>query len=230
MGRMYDSWAVCVLKSMRGWKQLSPLPLPPHLQRDINNGIRVKRERLHAPRRLPLGWDLIEPSFTLCLLTSHQPWFYPAHSKDYNSLHLGSFSFGCDCGFRKDHLIDFLCTFVTFAELHLPVRCLLFVAKLYCWLFLAVYCSQQRAVWTPRSFHSAHWSRPIITCRLQLPSSVFFVVLEGASSNAAANTPVAQLPEILLHFKEQTLHCFWPNNLLLELIKMCETSPLLCKH
>lgn len=66
MRRMYDSWVVCILRSTRGWKQLSllplPLPLPPHLQGGMNNGSGVKGEWRHDAnehRWLPLGWEII---------------------------------------------------------------------------------------------------------------------------------------------------------------------------
>lgn len=96
--------------------------------------------------------------------------------------------------------------------------------------FLAARCSQRRAFGRPGRLNAAYLSRPIITCLCSFQVQPFSVALEGASFNAAANPPAAQLPEIMLHLTEQTLHCFWPHNLLLELIKMFETSPLLCQR
>lgn len=64
---MYDSWGICVLRSMWGWKQLSPLPLTPHLQGGINKGMRVKGEWQHDVIEhcwLQLGWEVIQ----LCLI------------------------------------------------------------------------------------------------------------------------------------------------------------------
>lgn len=84
--------------------------------------------------------------------------------------------------------------------------------------------------WTPGSFHTGSLESTYNYLSLQLPSSAFFVAVKGESFKTAANTPVAQLPEIMLHIKEQTLHCFWQFNLLLELIKMCKTPPLPWQH
>lgn len=64
---------LCPENQMGGKKLLSPLPLPPHWQRDINNGIsRVQEEGkwLHVANErcwLPLGWERIEPClFSTC--------------------------------------------------------------------------------------------------------------------------------------------------------------------
>lgn len=159
MGRMYDSWVVCFLKSTLGWKQLSPLPLPTHLQGDMNNGVRVKGERRHEHRWLPLGWEKSHVfPLSECVLINITPAL--VLTSTFQTISFSSFrlfSFRCDCRFRKDHLIDFSCAFVTFAKLHLTFRCLLFITKLHSWFFLAVCCSQQRAFGRPGRFMQLTW-------------------------------------------------------------------------
>lgn len=88
-----------------------------------------------------------------------------AQSRQYRSLHSGPVSFGCDCiRFIKDHLIDFLCSFVTGAKLRRTARRLLLVAKLYGWLFLAVRSAYSMPFGRPGRFMQAYLSRPIINC------------------------------------------------------------------
>lgn len=75
----------------------------------------------------------------------------------------------------------------------------------------------------------------VLTCLVkpQLPvcsasTVVFFCnYVKQMRFKTAASSPTAQLPEIMLHIKDQILHYFWQFNLLFRLIEMCETFPVL---